>query len=360
MPEADAGEFEAATSRYRRELFAHCYRMTGSVQDAEDLVQDTYVRAWRAFGRFERRSSVRTWLYRIATNACLAELQRRSRRPPPSGLGAPSADPMAPPLPGPSGIRWLEPVPDHLVIDEAGDPADVVTARESVRLALVAALQFLPPRQRAAFILCEVLSLTPADAAQVLDVSVAAQKSLLQRARVRLGKVPLSDKDLVEPSDEGARRVLDQYMAAFARSDMAALERLLADDAALEMTGTTTWFSGKPACVPYIGAFAVGSPGDWKLTGLHANGQLGAAAYHRGEDGDYHPFSIVVLATTATYLKRITLFTDPALFSRFNLPAVMPSRRPAAAEPARPRHHLNSRSDAPTQPTSQGVSRRSK
>jgi RNA polymerase sigma-70 factor (ECF subfamily) len=326
MPEADVEGFEAATSRYRRELFAHCYRMTGSVQEAEDVVQDTYIRAWRAFGRFEGRSSVRTWLYQIATNACLTELRRRSRRALPSGLGPPSSDPMAPPLPEPSGVRWLEPVPDHLVIDEAGDPADIVTARESVRLALVAVCQLLPPRQRAAFILCDVLSLTPAGAAEVLDVSVAALKSLLQRARARLAQVPLSDKDLAEPSDKGARRVLDRYMAAFAESDMAALERLLAEDAALEMTGTTTWFSGKATCVPYISAFAVGSPGDWKMVGLYANGQLGAAAYHRGSDGCYHPFAVVVLATTATHLKRISLFTDPALFTRFGLPEALPSR----------------------------------
>src|ERR1700742_4744985 len=155
MREADIEEFEVATSRYRRELFAHCYRMTGSVQEAEDLVQDTYVRAWRAFGRFERRSSVRTWLYRIATNACLTEIGRRSRRPLPSGLGLPSPDPLAPLLAEPSGVRWLEPVPDHLVIDGAGDPGEIVTARESVRLALVAALQLLPPRQRAALLLCD-------------------------------------------------------------------------------------------------------------------------------------------------------------------------------------------------------------
>ena len=305
--------------------------MTGSVQEAEDIVQDTYFRAWRAFGRFEGRSSVRTWLYRIATNACLTALQRRSRRPLPSGLGPPSADPLAPPRPEPPGVRWLEPVPDHLVIDEAGDPADVVTARESVRLALVAALQVLPPRQRAALILCDVLSLTPAGAAEVLDVSVPALKSLLQRARARLAKVPLSDEDLAEPSDRGARRVLDRYMAAFARSDMAALERLLAEDAALEMTGTTTWFSGQATCIPYIRAFAIGSPGDWEMAGLHANGQLGAAAYHRGDDGRYHPFAVVVLAVTATHLKRISLFTDPALFTRFGLPAVLPSRRPPGA-----------------------------
>src|ERR1700690_2741400 len=128
MPEADAEGFEAATWRYRRELFAHCYRMTGSVQEAEDIVQDTYLRAWQAFGRFEGRSSVRTWLYRIATNACLTHLERRS---------PPAPAPREAPRPGPPGERWLEPVPDRLVIDETGDPADVVAARASVRLALV-------------------------------------------------------------------------------------------------------------------------------------------------------------------------------------------------------------------------------
>jgi RNA polymerase sigma-70 factor, ECF subfamily len=325
MPEAGAEEFEAATSCYRRELFGHCYRMTGSVQEAEDVVQDTYLRAWRAFGRFEGRSSVKTWLYRIATNACLTALQQRSRRALPSGLGPPSPDPLAPALPEPAGVRWLEPVPDRLVIDEAGDPADIVTARQSVRLALVAAFQVLPPRQRAALLLCDVLSLTPADAAEVLGVSVAALKSLLQRARVRIAKAPLSDQDLAEPSGEDARRVLDRYMAAFTQSDMAALERLLADDAALEMTGTTTWFSGKATCVPYLSAFAIGSAGDWQMAALHANGQLGVAAYHRGDDGRYHAFAVVVLGTTATHLKRISLFADPALFTRFELPAVLPS-----------------------------------
>ena len=223
-------------------------------------------------------------------------------------------------------MRWLEPVPDHLVTGEAGDPADIVMARQGVRLALVAALQVLPPRQRAALILCDVLSLTPAEAAKVLDVSVAALKSLLQRARARLAKEPPSAEDLAEPSDKGARRVLDRYMAAFEQSDMAALERLLADDAALEMTGTMTWFAGKATCVPYIGAFAIGSPGDWKMAPLQVNGQLGAAAYHRAGDGAYRPFAVVVLATTATHLTRISLFADPALFTPFGLPDVLPSR----------------------------------
>ena len=323
MPGADAAEFEAVVSQHRRELFALCYRMTGSVQEAEDVVQDTFVRAWQAFGGFEHRSSVRTWLYRIATNTCLTALGRRDRRPLPSGLGLPSPDPLAPLLPEPSGVRWLEPVPDHLVIRD-GDPAEIVASRQSVRLALVATLQLLPPRQRAAFLLCDVLSMPTVGAAETLDVSVPALKSLLQRARARLASVSLNDEDLAEPSAEGARRVLDRYMAAFERSDMAALERLLAEDAALEMTGTTTWFSGKATCVPYISTFAIGSAGDWKMVEIHANGQLGAAAYRRGDDGTYRPFAIVVLATTSTHLKRISLFTDPALFAHFAPHSALP------------------------------------
>jgi RNA polymerase sigma-70 factor, ECF subfamily len=321
VPEVKTDGFEAATSPYRRELFAHCYRMTGSVHEAEDMVQETYVRAWKAFGRFEQRSSLRTWLYRIATNVCLTALDRRRRRPLPSGLGPPSLEPLSPARAAPPGVQWLEPVPDHLVIDERGDPADVVEARHSVRLALVAGLQLLPTRQRAAFILCDVLALTATGAAEVLGVSVAALKSLLQRARARLRDLPLSDEDLAEPSDKGARHVLDRYMTAFRDSDMGAIKRLLAEDAALEMTGTTTWFSGKATCVPFINAYGIGSPGDWQMVPLRANGQLGVGAYHLADGERYQPFAVVVLATTATHIKRISLFGEPALFARFELPA---------------------------------------
>jgi RNA polymerase sigma-70 factor (ECF subfamily) len=323
MPEVKTEGFEAATSTYRKELFAHCYRMTGSVHEAEDMVQETYVRAWQGFGRFEQRSSLRTWLYRIATNVCLTALDRRRRRPMPSGLGPPSLEPLSPTRAAPSGLHWLEPVPDHLVIDERGDPADVVVARHRVRLALVAGLQLLPTRQRAAFILCDVLDLTAPGAAEVLGVSVGALKSLLQRARARLGELPLSDEDLAEPSSIGARHVLDRYLAAFRNSDMASIKRLLAEDAALEMTGTTTWFSGKATCVPFINAYGIGAPGDWQMVPLHANGQLGAAAYHVSDGDRYQPFAIVVLATTATHIKRISLFAEPALFASFDLPPVL-------------------------------------
>ena len=263
-------------------------------------------------------------MYRIATNTCLSALQRSRRRPLPSGLGPPSNDPHGVPAPPPAGVLWLDPVPDRLVVDERADPAEVVAARHSVRLALVAALQLLPARQRAALIFCEVLDLPAAEAARILGISVAAVKSLLQRARARIDQAALTDADIAEPTDEGAGRVLDQYIDAFRRSDPAAIERLLADNAVLEMTGTSTWFSGKATCAPYIAGQAIGHPGDWAAVPLRANGQLAAAAYHRGPDKAYHAFAIVVLATTRTHLSRITLFSDPGLFGRFEVPLVQP------------------------------------
>jgi RNA polymerase sigma-70 factor (ECF subfamily) len=321
MPEVETNGFEASTAPYRRELLAHCYRMTGSVQEAEDLVQEAYLRAWRAFDRFEQRSSVRTWLYRIATNVCLTALDRGRRRPLPSGLGPPSPDPYAHSEPAPLDLPWLEPVPDRLVVDERGDPADVVAARHSVRLALVAGMQILSPRQRAAFLLCEVLAFPAAQAAELLDSSVGAVKSSLQRARARLADMPVADDDVAEPTDDGARR----YIAAFEQSDMTAIKDLLADDAVLEMTGTTTWFSGKATCVPFIAAQAIGQAGDWRMFPLRVSGQLGAAAYRGGADGTYHPFAVVVLATSSTHIGRIVLFGQPSLFPLFDLQPGLPA-----------------------------------
>jgi RNA polymerase sigma-70 factor (ECF subfamily) len=328
MTGMNSNRFEAATGPYRRELLAHCYRMTGSTHDAEDLVQETYVRAWRAFDGFEGRSSLRTWLYRIATNVCLTSLNGRARRALPSGLGPPSTDPDVPTASPPDGVAWLEPVPDRLVIDERGDPADVAAARERVRLALVAAAQILPPRQRAAFLLCDVLGRSGAEAADVLDLSIGAFKSLLQRARARIQEQTVVDEQLAEPADERARRVLDRYIAAFEQSDMAAIEELLADNAILEMSGTTTWFSGKATCVPFMAAQAIGRPGEWRMIPVAANGQLAVGAYRRGDDGTYHPFTIVVLSTTLNHLARISLLGEPTLFDRFGLPPSISGSRP--------------------------------
>lgn len=328
MTSVEPDRFEAATAAYRRELLAHCYRMTGSAHDAEDLVQDTYVRAWRAFDSFEGRASVRTWLYRIATNLCLTSLNGRQRRLLPSGLGPPSSDPYASAVPAPGDVGWLEPISDGLILDERADPAEVAAVRQTVRLALVAAAQILPPRQRAAFLLCDVLDQPGAEAATVLGVSVAALKSLLQRARARLEQQNVADEQLAEPTDERARMVLDRYITAFEQSDMAAIERLLTEDAILEMTGTATWFSGKATCVPFIAIQAISQAGDWRMIPLHANGQLAVAAYHLGDGGSYHPFAIIVVATTLTHLTRISLFAEPTLFSRFGFPpAISASHR---------------------------------
>ena len=182
-------DFVQRTEPFRRELLAHCYRLLGSADEAEDLVQETYLRAWRSFGAFEGRSSLRTWLYRIATNACLTALEQRGRRALPSGLGGPAEDPSAPPGPAEPEVAWLGPVPDALVTPEAQDPATILTARHSVRLALIASLQYLPARQRAVLLLREVLGFSAAEVAAMLGTSAAAVKSTLQRARARLDEV---------------------------------------------------------------------------------------------------------------------------------------------------------------------------
>ena len=184
MPVSD--EFARLTDPFRPELLAHCYRMLGSVHDAEDQVQETMIRAWRSYGEFEGRSSLRTWLYRIATNACLRALENSSRRPLPSGLGAPGEDPDAPLAVARPEVPWLQPIPDALVSAGPADPADIVASRQSVRLALIAALQYLPARQRAVLILRDVLGWRAAEVADLLGTSTAAVNGMLQRARARL------------------------------------------------------------------------------------------------------------------------------------------------------------------------------
>src|ERR1700691_3195922 len=197
----DSEDFAALTDPFRAELLAHCYRMLGSVQDAEDQVQETLIRAWRSYGDFEGRSSVRTWLYRIATNACLRALENSSRRPLPSGLGAPSDDPAAPPSAAQPEVPWLQPMPDVLWRAAPADPAAIVTLRMSTRLPLIAALQYLPPRQRAVLILRDVLQWRAAEVAELLRVSPVAVNSLLQRAREGLRAAAPVQDELSEPAD---------------------------------------------------------------------------------------------------------------------------------------------------------------
>jgi RNA polymerase sigma-70 factor (ECF subfamily) len=284
-------------------------------------VQETYLRAWRSYGTFEGRSSLRAWLYRIATNACLTALEQRGRRALPSGLGGPADDPDAPPAAAEPDVAWLQPIPDALVTPESQDPAAIVAARESLRLALTASLQYLPARQRAVLLLREVLAFPAAEVATMLGISTAAVKSTLQRARARLEEVAPAPDRVVEPTEPRARELLGQYIAGFENADTAALERALRTDAAIEMVGTRTWFSGRATCLRYLG-HVIGSPGDWLMTPTLANGQPAAAAYYRDGDGTHHALGVAILTVTPAGIARITVFGGgPDLVAKFGLPA---------------------------------------
>ena len=307
------GEFADLTEPFRRELLAHCYRMLGSVDDAEDVVQETYLRAWRSYGGFEGRSSLRTWLYQIATNACLTAREHRARRALPSGLGAPGEDRDAG-----SGLEWLQPMPDALVTAESDDPAVIAATRDSLRLALIASFQYLPPRQRAVLLLRDVLAFPAGDVARMLGTSTVAVKSALQRARARLSDVAPADHQIAEPTEPAARSLLDQYIAAFETADAAALERLLRRDAMLELPPSSVWFAGGEAIATAVAG--LGYPGEWRMIPTAANGQPAAAAYRRGADGSYRAYGVVVLTVSPTGIARIVVFGDPGLFGRFGLP----------------------------------------
>ncbi|MFG1645153.1 RNA polymerase subunit sigma-70 [Amycolatopsis sp. NPDC049252] len=319
---ADQDRFTAETERFRRELLAHCYRMAGSAQDAEDLVQETYLRAWRSYAGFEGRASIRSWLYKIATNVCLTAAQPRRIRVLPSGLSEHYDGPDRPPSHvGPGEVSWLEPLPDRWVAD---DPAATAVARESLRLALVASLQHLPARQRAIVILRDVLAFSAAETAEVLGTTTAAVKSGLQRARARLDEREPEREQLLEPADPRARALLEGYIAAFERSDPALLEQVLRTDATLEATPFREWYAGRVRCIHVLGTYVLGRPGDWRMSSTTANGQPAAAVYHRDDSGGYHPHGIVVLAPTSTGISRVVEFHDPALVVLFGPPPGSP------------------------------------
>jgi RNA polymerase sigma-70 factor (TIGR02960 family) len=297
--------FAAETERFRRELYAHCYRMVGSAHDAEDLVQETYLRAWRSYAGFQGRASIRSWLYKIATNVCLTALEPRRIRLLPSGLTAPYDGPDRPPSRvAPGEVAWVEPLLDGWI----DDPAAAVVARESLRLALIASLQHLPARQRAIFILREVLAFSAPEAATILDTTPAAVKSGLQRARARLDELEPEPEELLEPTDERARTLLDGYMEAFERSDARLLERVLRTDATLEATPFRDWRAGRAACIHLLETYVLGTPGDWRMIATTANGQPAAIVHHRGR-----AHGIVVLTATAGGISRVVEFHDPAL-----------------------------------------------
>jgi RNA polymerase sigma-70 factor (ECF subfamily) len=321
---ANRDRFAAETERFRRELLAHCYRMVGSARGAEDLVQETYLRAWRSYAGFEGRASIRSWLYKIATNVCLTELEPRRIRVLPSGLSPPYDGPDRPPSRfAPGEVSWLEPLPDRWIAPTADDPATAVVARESLRLALIASLQHLPTRQRAILILRDVLAFSAAETAEVLGTTTAAVKSGLQRARARLHELEPYSEELLEPTDERSRRLLDAYIAAFERSDAGLLEQVLRADATLEATPFREWQAGRANCLRLLDAYVLGAPGDWRMIATPANGQPAAAVYHRDREGALRAHGIVVLAPTAAGVARVVEFHDPALVVTFGFPDVL-------------------------------------
>jgi RNA polymerase sigma-70 factor, ECF subfamily len=317
-------DFTGLTGRFRGELLAHCYRMLGSAEEAEDLVQETYLRAWRSYEGFEGRSSVRTWLYRIATNACLTALERRGRRPLPSGLGGPAGDPEVPVVAGPE-VPWLQPLPDALLAGEHEDPASVAVSREGIRLAFVAALQYLSARQRAVLIMRDVLQWPAAEAAELLGMTTTAVNSGLRRARAQLAEVLPAEDELAEPADPDQRALLDRFAAAFESADVSGLAELLREDVALEMPPLLTWFAGRADVARFLAAAPVfAAPGQLRLVPVMANGQPAFAAYQRESDGTYRAYAVTVPTVTATGIARIVTFFDPGLFGSFGLPAAIP------------------------------------
>jgi RNA polymerase sigma-70 factor (ECF subfamily) len=300
---------------YRGELVAYCYRMLGSFHEAEDLTQETLLRAWKARERYDPgRASVRTWLYRIATNACLSALEGRARRPLPSGLGAPSDDPRAPLTPA-VDVPWLEPFPDARFD---------VEARADLRLAWVAAVQLLSARQRAVLVLREVLQFSAAEVAEQLGTSVPAVNSALQRARAVLKDAPGhgAPAELREADDPEVRAVVQRYARAFEAADVPALVRLLAEDAVLEMPPVPLWYVGRGDYGRFMERVFALRGRDWAVRPLRANGQPALAAYASDEAvGGRRLHSVQVFSVTRGRISRNVVFADPRVLASFGLPS---------------------------------------
>ena len=318
---AEVEGFERLAEPFRTELLAYCYRMLGSAHDAEDLVQDTYLRAWRAREQYDgTRSSLRTWLYRIATNACLTALEVRGRRPLPSGLVA-ASDPLGPFVPGESA-SWLQPLPDSLL--DGGDPARAVIDRSSLRLAFVAALQHLPARQRGALILRDVLSFSASETAEILGATAVSVNSSLQRARTRVKEAGARQESLSEPSAAEQRAWVDRYMKAFEHADVEGLKRLLSEDVVMEMPPMLNWFAGPGNYGLFMEWVFAHAGTDWHLTAVAANGQPGFAAYRRAGRG-YDLHTLQIFTVTAKGISRNSVFQDSEVFASFGLPAQITS-----------------------------------
>jgi RNA polymerase sigma-70 factor (ECF subfamily) len=304
---------------YRAELIAYCYRMLGSPFDAEDAVQDAFVRAWRARDRFEGRAAMRSWLYRIATNVCLDMLKSRERRARPMDLG-PAVEPLESNLNARSAKEWIEPIPENLIAPER-DPADLAVERESIRLAFVAALQHLPARQRAVLILREVLRWEASEVAELLDSSVASVNSALQRARATLATSNVSSTDPLPALTAEDRALLDRYVAAFERYDIDALTSLIRDDATQSMPPYDMWLQGRDDIFAWWVGPGNGCRGSRVIPVVSANGSPAFGQYKPGPNGGFEPWALQVLELEGGKIVELTFFLDTArLFPLFGLP----------------------------------------
>ncbi|NUT32182.1 MAG: sigma-70 family RNA polymerase sigma factor [Hamadaea sp.] len=316
-----AGEpIERQLDRFRTELTAYCYRMLGSGFEAEDAVQETMVRAWRSYDKFEGRSALRSWLYRIATNVCLDMLGGSQRRARPMDLGPASTATAMPtaPLPEPT---WLMPIPDSKILPSAGDPADVAVARDSVRLAFVAALQHLAPKQRAVLILREVLAWSAAETAELLETSVASVNSALQRARATIADVQVAPSDPVKPMDAEQEELLGRYVSAFESYDLEALAKLLHEDAILNMPPLELWLRGTDEIQAWMAGTGNGCRGS-RLVPTSANGTPAFGQYRPSATGGGHePWALIVLEIVDGRIATVNNFLDTEhLFPLFGLP----------------------------------------
>jgi RNA polymerase sigma-70 factor (ECF subfamily) len=316
---SDERAFRSLVEPYRRELRAHCYRMSGSIHDADDLVQESMLRAWRGLSSFEGRASLRTWLHRVTTNACLDALEKKSARVLPRELG-PAADPRTPMAPDPE-IPWLEPCPAALIDDAPMSPEARYDARESVALAFLTALQHLPPRQRAVLLLRDVLGHEASECAELLETTVASVNSALQRARETLAQRPKSDRP---PQDETTSALLARYVTAWEQADVGMLVSILREDATLAMPPFASWLAGRDDIGAAIAAmvFVPGASGNIALVPIRANGEPAFAMYTRDrESGQMRASAIHVLTIRDGAIAAVDAFLDPTLFESFGLPA---------------------------------------
>jgi len=318
MTDVAAPDLERTLEQHRAELTGYCYRMLGSSFEAEDAVQETLVRAWRGFDRFEGRSALRSWLYRIATNVCLDMIHGRQRRALPMDLvSSSSGDSEAGPrLPE---SKWIQPIPDGRALPPTEDPAEVTESRETIRVAFIAALQHLPARQRAVLILREVLRWKASEVAELLDTSVVSVNSALQRARSTLAASNVADSDVMMPQDDEQRALLARYVDAFERFDIDMLVSLLHEDATMSMPPYDLWLEGADELRKWLLGAGAGCRGS-RFEPVEANGAPAFAQWRAGPGGGFEAWAIHVLRVSDGRISGIDFFVDPDLFPLFGLP----------------------------------------